>query len=369
MTVRGLPRSFLGMRLLSVERLLRRGLDRLVPAPATAPEPKPERVFWWWEQICNLSCNHCDIGNGTESYRLRPALDLEKKKRVVDKLAGWLGPGYSLSLIAGEPFLHREIFDVLAHASASGAVTSLTTNGTLIATKNRARQVVESGLAFMAVSIDSLDPRFHDETRGKPGTFAQAMRAIEHVRETREALGRKNPVVYVNSIVMRGNHDELLRLSDWCKEQGIEGHTFQPIATTDFFQGREHQGDHWFQKSELWPDPKQTLALVDELEARRAAGYPIKNGDADFAAWRTYFRDPTELAKTASCEGELKTLLVTETGDVKMCPNTPEAFGSILEDDLDWMWSSPAAGRARAHVYECDSQCKILANNKEDFYF
>lgn len=357
------------MRLLSVERLLRKGLDRLAPVAAAAPEPKPERVFWWWEQICNLSCNHCDIGKRTESYRLSPALDLEKKKQVVDKLSAWLGSGYSLSLIAGEPFLHRDVFDVLSHASARGAVTSLTTNATLIATKNRARQVVESGLGFMAVSIDSLDPAFHDQTRGKPGTWAQAMKAIEYVREAREAAGRKNPVVYVNSIVMRGNHQELLRLSDWCKEHGIEGHTFQPIATTDFFQGREHQGDHWFQKSELWPDPKQTLELVDELERRRAAGWPIKNSESDFAAWRTYFRDPTELARTQSCEGELKTLLVTETGHVKMCPNTPEDFGSILRDDLDRMWSSPAASRARAHVYECDSQCKILANNKEDFYF
>jgi len=357
------------MRLLAVERLLRKGLDRLAPATQAAPEPKPERVFWWWEQICNLSCNHCDIGNRTESYRLTPALGLEQKKQVVDRLSAWLGSGYSLSFIAGEPFLHRDMLDVLGYASARGAVTSLTTNATLIATRNRARQVVESGLAFMAVSIDSMGPSFHDETRGRPGTWAQAMKAIEHVREARTALGRKNPVVYVNSIVMRGNHEELLRLSDWCKENGIEGHTFQPIATPDFFQGREHQGDHWFQKSELWPDPKDTLALVDELERRRAGGWPIKNTEADFAAWRTYFRDPTELAKTASCEGELKTLLVTETGHVKMCPNTLESFGSILRDDLDGMWSSPAASRARAHVYECDSQCKILANNKEDFYF
>ncbi|MBK7579792.1 MAG: radical SAM protein [Myxococcales bacterium] len=357
------------MRLLSVEQLLRRGLDRLAPASQAASEPKPQRIFWWWEQICNLACNHCDIGHRTESYRLKPALDLAQKREIVSKLSTWLGPGYSLSLIAGEPFLHRDIFDVLGFASEQGAVTSLTTNGTLIATKNRARQVVDSGLGFMAVSLDSLDPKLHDETRGKPGTWAQAMKAIEYVREAREARGAKRPVVYVNSIVMRGNHDELLRLSDWCRDNQIEGHTFQPIATTDFFQGKEHQGDHWFQKSELWPDPKETLALVDELERRRAQGYPIKNTEADFDAWRTYFRDPTELAKEASCEGELKTLLVTETGQVKMCPNTPEDFGSILKHDLDWLWSSPAASRARKHVYECDSQCKILANNKEDFYF
>ncbi|MFO0565756.1 MAG: radical SAM protein [Polyangiaceae bacterium] len=356
------------MRLLSVEQLVRRGLDRLAPAPREV-HPKPERVFWWWEQICNLSCNHCDIGQRTESYRLKSALSLGQKREVIEKLSAWLGSGYSLSLIAGEPFLHKDIFDVLLTAHEHGAVTSLTTNGTLLATQTRARHVVESGLSFMAVSIDSMEPEFHDRTRGKPGTWAQAMKAIRYVREAREALGVKNPVVYLNSIVMRDNYDELLRLSDWCKAEGIEGHTFQPIATKEFFKGKEDQGDHWFLTSDLWPDPKRTLELVDELERRKHAGYPIQNSEADFASWRTYFRDPTEFARSASCEGELKSLLVTETGHVKMCPSTRENFGSILEDDLDRMWSSPAAGRARAHVYECDSQCKILANNKDDFYF
>jgi MoaA/NifB/PqqE/SkfB family radical SAM enzyme len=357
------------MRLLSVERLLRRGLDRLEPNRRTAPQPKPKRVFWWWEQICNLACNHCDIGHRTESYRMDPALGVERKKRVVDRLSAWLEPGYSLSLIAGEPFLHRDVLDVLRHASDRGAVTSVTTNGTLIATPARARRVVESGLGFLAVSLDSMDPELHDRTRGRPGTWELAMRAILQVREAREAAGRRNPIVYVNSIVMRGNHQELLRLSDFCREQGIEGHTFQPVATKDFFRGREPEGDRWFASSELWPDPEETLAFVDELERRRSAGYPIKNGPADFAAWRTYFRDPTELARTASCEGELESLLVTEAGRVKMCPSTREDFGSILDDDLDQMWASPAAQRARAHVYECDSQCKILANTKDDFYF
>src|SRR5687768_17302855 len=138
------------MRLVLLERL-KRG-SRLTPAASV--QPRPERVFWWWEQICNLNCNHCDIGRRTESYRLDSALSLEQKREVVRRLSRWLGPSYSLSFIAGEPFLHRDMIDVLAFASSHGAVTSVTTNGTLLASRSRARQVVESGLAFMAVSID-----------------------------------------------------------------------------------------------------------------------------------------------------------------------------------------------------------------------
>jgi MoaA/NifB/PqqE/SkfB family radical SAM enzyme len=354
------------MRLVLVDRLLRKSGG---VATAASVQPKPKRVFWWWEQICNLSCNHCDIGNRTESYRLDPALSAAQKRQVLERLGSWLGPGYSLSLIAGEPFLHRDVFEALSAARDHGAVTSLTTNGTLIASRARAKQVVDTGLAFMAVSIDSMAPEFHDTTRGKPGTWAQAMKAVSYLREEREKQNAKAPIVWINSIVMKQNLDELLKLSDWCRDQGIEGHTFQPIATTDFFQGTSQQGDYWFRDSSLWPEPEQALAFVDEVEKRKADGYPIQNSTNDFAKWRQYFRDPVGFGRANDCGSELETMLVTHEGDVKMCPNTREAFGNILKDDLDVMWRSPAAGRARSHVFECDSQCKILANTKEDFYF
>ncbi|MGE0787171.1 MAG: radical SAM protein [Sandaracinaceae bacterium] len=363
------------MAFVSLESVLRRGRDALARGPlggrhrTPIVHPKPTRVFWWWEQICNLSCNHCDIGRRTLSYRLKPALDLEQKRRVIDRLADWLGPGFSLSLFAGEPFLHQDIFDVLAHAHARGAVTSVTTNATLLGTKKQAGRVVESGLDFMAVSLDADDAEIHDRSRGKPGAFVQAMRGLDAVLEAREAAGAKKPVVWVNSIVMKDNLASLLALSDRVKERGIEGHTFQPIASTTFFQGIKDDGARWFERSPLWPDTAEVIAFVDELERRASDGYPIQSSARDFAKWRAYFRDPIAFSHAESCENELSSMLVTHDGHVKMCPNVREAFGHILDDDLGAMWGSPASERARAHVTECDSQCKILANNKEDFFF
>ncbi len=353
------------MSLVLVDRLLRRGGS----SPATTVHPKPERIFWWWEQICNLSCNHCDIGRRTKSYRLEPSLSLSEKREALRRLRSFVGAPFSLSFIAGEPFLHRDLLDVVATARDLDVTTSVTTNGTLIATRQRAERVVRSGLSFMAVSIDSADAAYHDASRGKKGAWVLAKKAIEHIREARERLGLEHPRVWVNSIIMRDNLDGLLQLSDWVKNEGIEGHSFQPVASTDFFMGERPQGDRWFEKSPLFPVPDAAMEFVAELEGRKAAGYPIQNSDNDFRQWRAYFRDPVAFGKLESCESELKTLLVTEQGQVKMCPNTWESFGHILRQDLHKMWTGAAAGRARDHVYECASQCKILANTKDDFYF
>lgn len=353
------------MRLVLVDRLLRRP----TAAPAPALHPKPERIFWWWEQICNLSCNHCDIGRRTKSFRIEPALGLEQKREVLRRLARWLERPFSLSFIAGEPFLHRDLLDVVAFAAEHRATTSVTTNGTLTATRERAERVVASGLSFIAVSVDSLDPEYHDASRGKAGTWTLAMNTIRHIREARERLGSATPRLYVNSIVMRDNLAGLLALSDWCRAEGIEGHTFQPVATTDFFMASRPQGDRWFAQSPLFPRRDAALEFVAELERRKAAGFRIENSDNDFRKFRAYFRDPIAFGHEESCESELQTLLVTQDGHVKMCPNTRESFGHVLKDDLDALWSGRAAARARDHVYECVSQCKILANTKEDFYF
>lgn len=354
------------MQLVRLESLLRRFRPERAAAPAIA---KPKRVFWWWEQICNLGCNHCDIGKRTRSYRIEPALDLAEKRAVIDTLRRWIDGPFSLSLIAGEPFLHPNVFEVLAAAESAGATTSLTTNGTLLATQKQAARVIESGLSFMAVSLDSHEPTFHDETRGRPGAWARARKALEHLLEARAAAGVARPTIYVNSIAMRGNLDSVLRLGEWVAEVGLDGHTIQPIASTTFFQGLDDAGPRWFENSPLWPDTDDALRFVDELERRKEAGAPIQSSAEDFRKWRSYFRDPVAFGKLESCESELDSMLVTHDGRVKMCPNTRESFGSILRDDLDTMWSSGAAQRAREHVYECDSQCKILANNKDDFFF
>jgi len=357
------------MALVLVDRLLNGVRARTGTGPTRAVHPKPHTVFWWWEQICNLACDHCDIGRRTKSYRVQPALDMDDKRQVLRRLGDWLGPGYSLSFIAGEPFMHRDMIPVLGIASEHGAVTSVTTNATALSTRRRARQVVESGLRYMAVSLDSLDPEYHDRTRGRRGTWNQATKAIRHIREARGETGRDTPTIWVNSIIMRDNLDDLLRLTDWVREEGLEGHTFQPIATKDFFMAIESQGPRWFETSPHWPDTDRALAFVDALEERKAAGWPIRNSAEDFAHWRSYFRDPLTFQNAGSCENELSTVIVLHDGKVKMCPNTSETFGSILKDGLDEMWGSPAADRARQHVHECASQCKILACNKEDFYF
>lgn len=167
---------------------------------------------------------------------------------------------------------------------------------------------------------------------------------------------------------MRDNLSELVELIKWVKKENLDGITFQPIASTEFF-GRDISQKYWYKTSPLWPNLREVLNFIDKIEMMQNQGFPIKNTKRDFERFRLYFNNPVLFGETESCEQELKTMLITHDGYVKMCPNTYEAFGNILKDDLDKIWNSPQAEKARKHIYDCKSQCKILATNKEDFYF
>lgn len=168
---------------------------------------------------------------------------------------------------------------------------------------------------------------------------------------------------------MKNNLDELVRLVKWVKKEQLDGITFQPIAAAEFFGGKKKYKDDWYLKSDLWPEKNDVFTLIDKLEDLKKAGYPIANSRNDFRRFRSYFENPIKFANKENCESELSSVVITKDGKMKMCPALTEDFGSFLEDDLDKMWKSMAANRARKHVYGCKSQCKILANNKEDFYF
>ena len=331
---------------------------------------KPERIFWWLPLICNLNCNHCSIGKKTKIHGNKTEkLSLSDKKKIIDNLSQWIGKEYSLSFIAGEPLLHSDMIDILTYAKSKFAITSITSNGTLILNEKKAEEIVKSGLNYIALSMDGWKSGIHDASRGADGVLNKVIKAVKYLKLAKQKLNSETPNIFINSIIMKENLDDLIKIIDWVNDEKLDGITFQPIAANEFFGGDKAYVDNWFKSSNLWPNFDEVLSFIDYLENKKRLGYPIINSENDFRRFKKYFKDPINFASTETCESELKSMVITENGDVKICPGLNENFGNILTDDLDKMWHSLVAWKARIHVYSCKSQCKILANTKEDFYF
>ncbi len=134
-----------------------------------------------WVQItgtlCNLQCVHCLNASGPTNPWLK-RLDAQTVRRSI-KEAEALGVR-EVYFTGGEPFLHKDILELLAF-SLEAAPTTVLTNGT------RITDTMADALAALAeqspysleirVSVDDTDPDKNDRIRGK-GALAKAVQAI-----------------------------------------------------------------------------------------------------------------------------------------------------------------------------------------------
>ena len=82
-----------------------------------------------------------------------------------------------ISIIAftgGEPLLRKDIFELISHVDKRKAVPILFTNGLLLSDEV-AEKLAKAGLYSIFVSIDSPNPKEHDQLRGMPNLFETAI--------------------------------------------------------------------------------------------------------------------------------------------------------------------------------------------------
>ena len=135
---------------------------------------QPDGLRELWLQLnnnCNLSCSHCLVGSGPSGEK---GLPLERWIALIDRAAE-LGLE-RLYLTGGEPFVRRDIFALLKHATEEkGLETIVLTNGTAFGTNVRKGIAgLDRSRIHFQVSIDGARPATNDPIRGA-GTFVRAL--------------------------------------------------------------------------------------------------------------------------------------------------------------------------------------------------
>src|SRR5580692_6434476 len=99
---------------------------------------------------CNLDCAYCN-----EYDKISNPVPLDAMLRRIDKLAD-LGCSI-ITLSGGEPTLHPDLDAIIARIRERGAMATLITNGLLL-TPERIRELNRSGLDYLQISVDNLQP-------------------------------------------------------------------------------------------------------------------------------------------------------------------------------------------------------------------
>src|SRR6478672_6402260 len=138
----------------------------------------PMLVIWEVTQACDLACVHCRAS--AQSERHPKELTTEQGYRLLDQIRSFGDP--LMVFTGGDPLKRPDLFEVVRYSVKLGLRTNVTPSATPLLTAEAIRNLKDTGIARMAISLDGPDAASHDEFRGIPGTFDRAMFALEEAQ-------------------------------------------------------------------------------------------------------------------------------------------------------------------------------------------
>ena len=279
-------------------------------------------LFWECTTRCNLACRHC--GSDCSMLSREQDMPLPDFLAAIDTIPkGHRPPGFTVVLTGGEPLLRPDLAEAGRALRARGLGWSIVSNGWFY-TEEKQQELLAAGLGALTISLDGLEAS-HDWMRGRPGSYARAVKAIGlAAREPRLAFD-------VVTCVNRRNFCELEEIRSLLEGLGVRRWRIFTVIPI----GRAAQ------------DPEMTLtdaeftALMDFIEAHRAAGGPLRvsySCEGYLGRYEERVRDVRFF-----CHAGVNIASILIDGRICACPNIDrDAFsqGSIYTDNFWEVWNT-----------------------------
>lgn len=265
--------------------------------------------------VCQLKCPQCPVGTNSLK-RPKGFMTLENFKKIITPNADTL-----ISLILyfqGEPFLNKQLADMIAYAKSLNLYTMTSTNAQSI-DNDTAKAIVESGLDKLIVSLDGVDDSSYTAYR-KNGSTEKVLNALTSLKHHKKIMASPKPFVEVQFLVLKTNEEELPAIKALCKKYGVDRLRVKTAQIYDYNNtGREF------------------IPTNTKLSRYKKKGdcYVIKN------------------KLTNRCFKMWHAAVVTWDGLLLPCcfdKDAGYAMGNVLEEDLKKLWKSPDYDRFRKAI-------------------
>jgi len=221
---------------------------------------------------CNSRCKTCNIW---KLYSANPQLKndelrLKEFETIFENIGS---PLVWVTLSGGEPYLRPDLVDICRslYECCNPQILNIPTNGLLshliVHKTKEVLNTFQGTSVIVNVSIDEID-KLHDEIRGVPKNFENAMTTYMRLRELREEY--ENLEVGVHSVVSKFNVNRLLDVYDYVKKELDPDSYICEIA--------EHRSELFNLKEDIAPDVPSYENAIWNLRQRVKGDYLNKNG-------------------------------------------------------------------------------------------
>ncbi|WP_418593790.1 GTP 3',8-cyclase MoaA [Ponticoccus sp. (in: a-proteobacteria)] len=252
---------------------------------------------------CDFRCVYCMSENMTFLPK-KELLTLEELDRMCSTFVR-LGVE-KLRITGGEPLVRRDImrfFQSMTRHLDAGTLKelTLTTNGSQL--ERFAGPLWDAGVRRVNISLDTLDEaKFAEITRW--GRLPQVLKGIDAVQHA----GMR---VKLNAVALKGfNEDELLSMTEWCADRGIDLTWIEVMPMGDI--GNEDRLDQYWKLTDLRARLAKHYTLTDLPES---TGGPARYVRLEETGQKVGFITPLTHNFCESCNR----VRLTCTGELFMC--------------------------------------------------
>ena len=326
---------------------------RLMPPPCIAIELNYD---------CTSRCRTCHLW--TKHFREvrvngRKKMTFEQWRILLDDLAK--GGVKSILFGGGEPFLSADIFRLIGEITARGMNGHSFTNGSLI-NRQRAEEIVTSGLKSIAFSIDGSTAPIHDTIRNVPGAFEKATSAIALIQECKKRVGSGTPHISINTTISSCNFDDVVKMPDLASSLQVDDVNFllfsivddQIMAATNVALGERAVTCHSFSNLPgdlLLTDAQfdRLFTVLDSLRNTASSGVTCTVDPMLCKTSRDLLRQGC-FAQTR-CNYFWNMSIISPYGDVMPCPMLPELeLGNVTETRFWEIWDGDRYSALRKKI-------------------
>ena len=300
---------------------------------------------------CNIKCLFCYaackcISETDDESDLRE-LSTDEVKALLD-IIRYEAEVPSVSFTGGEPVLHPDLEELIAHASgALGMRVNLITNGTLIDDKIAAA-LKGAGLASAQVSIESPEPDVHNRIVGVHDRTVGVKEAFQASVAGLKALKKAGVSIHPHATLCRLNLHTLNRMPQFAQSLGVDRFSLNMIIPT----GRGVAEELAVKYGEI-----KGIVLDIKKEAEREGIRFMWYSPTPVCLFNPVSHDLGNKGCSA-CEGLLS---VDPYGRILPCSSWKEPLGNLLHEGFRALWFGKR-GRALREKRAAHPECRNCAH-------
>lgn len=289
---------------------------------------------------CNLQCRICSFKN--EDSDTGKELTIEEIQQMAKQAADWKLNQIVIS--GGEPFLRKDIFEILKVISQEKVDVVITTNSVLL-TDDKLLKLNNTTLKHLQISIDGANKETHEYVRGE-NTFDTTIDVVKKII----ALDGRKFSVGLSFTVMPYNYKEMELFMHLAKDLNVDTVLFIPVISDNSYRDLEGRKDLFhFDISEIGA-LKDSFTCVEIF--KNSNSHPeISNFDNMKSYWK-YFEGKNN---TWKCFAGFRWLQINPYGTAKMCGFVYDDFRK--NPSLKKIWHSRKALDARKKIKKCSVMC------------